>query len=189
MSTNKYLNKSIKAYLKDLSSNLPAPGGGSASALTAALGVSLLLMVANFTKGNKYEKVESTIKKITRQLGSYKKTLELLTDKDVEVYRKVDSALKLPVSPKRSALLEAALKNAAGVPLEICETSHLALKKAPLLLKKGNKNLLTDVECGKTLLKSAFRAAKINVDINLKYINDKKFVRHIRRKLNQWQNY
>ncbi len=189
MSTNKYLNKSIKAYLKDLSSNLPAPGGGSASALTAALGVSLLLMVANFTTGKKYKKAESTIKKIIRQLGSYKKTLELLIDKDVEVYRKVDSALKSPISPKRSALLETALKNAAGVPLEVCETSHLALKKVPLFLKKGNKNLLSDVECAKALLKSAFRAAKINVGINLKYIKDKKFALHVRRKLNQWQNY
>ncbi|MCK4463084.1 MAG: cyclodeaminase/cyclohydrolase family protein [Candidatus Omnitrophica bacterium] len=185
----RYLNETLKKYLNDLASNKPAPGGGSASAVTAALGVSLLLMVANFTTGKKYEKVESTIKKIIRQLSNYKKKLELLTDKDIEVYKKVDSALKLPISPKRSTLLETALKNAAKVPLKICETSHLALKNVPLLLKKGNENLLTDVECGALFLKSAFAAAKINVDINLKYINDKKFARHIRRKLNQWQNY
>ncbi len=189
MSTDKYLDRSIKKYLNDLANNKPAPGGGSASAVTAALGVSLLLMTANFTKGKKYEKVKSTIKKIIKELSEYKKTLELLTDKDVAVYKNLDSALKLPRAPKRSRLLEIALKNAAKVPLKICETSHLALKKAPLLLKKGNKNLLTDVECGTLFLKSAFAAAKINVDINLKYINDKKFVRHIRRNLNQWQNY
>lgn len=185
----KYIEKSIKTYLKDLSSNLPAPGGGSASAVTAALGVSLLLMAANFTTGKKYEKIVSTIKKIIRDLSNYKKTLELLTDKDIEVYKKVDNALKLPISPERSALLETALKNAAKVPLKICETSHSALKKARQLLKKGNRNLLTDVECGTLFLKSAFAAAKINVDINLKYIKDKKFARHIRRNLSRWQNY
>ncbi|TBR15974.1 hypothetical protein EPO66_05245, partial [bacterium] len=49
--TSVYINKSIKKYLEDLSAKKPVPGGGSASALTAALGSSLISMVVNFTLG------------------------------------------------------------------------------------------------------------------------------------------
>ncbi|MFZ2357219.1 MAG: cyclodeaminase/cyclohydrolase family protein, partial [Candidatus Omnitrophota bacterium] len=34
-----YKNKTLKKYLDDLAAKLPAPGGGSAAALNAALGV------------------------------------------------------------------------------------------------------------------------------------------------------
>jgi len=59
----KYINSPIKKYMKDLGANLPAPGGGSAAALTAGLGVSLLLMVVSFTEGNKAYKGSSNLMK------------------------------------------------------------------------------------------------------------------------------
>ncbi|MCK4518778.1 MAG: cyclodeaminase/cyclohydrolase family protein, partial [Candidatus Omnitrophica bacterium] len=44
-----YLKKSIETYLKDLSAKKPAPGGGSAAGLTAAMGASLACMVLQFS--------------------------------------------------------------------------------------------------------------------------------------------
>jgi len=52
-----YLNGSIKEYLKDLAARKPAPGGGSAAALSAAVGASLISMVANYTVGNPSSKM------------------------------------------------------------------------------------------------------------------------------------
>ena len=40
-----YITSSIKDYLDKLSSDQPAPGGGGTSALVAALGISLAIMV------------------------------------------------------------------------------------------------------------------------------------------------
>ena len=57
-----YNDSSLKQYLNDLAAKLPAPGGGSAAALTAALGASLISMVLNFTIG----KTKSTIFKLSR---------------------------------------------------------------------------------------------------------------------------
>lgn len=48
----KYKTQSLEKYLNDLSAKLSAPGGGSAAALNAALGASLISMVINFTLGS-----------------------------------------------------------------------------------------------------------------------------------------
>jgi len=182
----KYGDTSIKKYLKDLASDMPAPGGGSASSVTAALGVSLLLMVANFTKGKKaYKGSEKTIQKEIKCLALFKRELENLIDEDVRAYTRLARCLKQPKTfAKRDKCLKIALKDAAKVPLRICEVSSLAMKSAVVLLNKGNRNLLTDVGCGAFFLAAAFDAGRLNVEINLKYIKDKKFNSGVRRTLN-----
>ena len=47
-----YIDKPLKTYLEDLAAKQPTPGGGSAAALSAAIGVSLMTMSANYTKDN-----------------------------------------------------------------------------------------------------------------------------------------
>ena len=60
-----YRDSTLKQYLEDLAAKKPAPGGGSAAALTAAMGASLISMVINFTLGKpKYAKYESELKGI-----------------------------------------------------------------------------------------------------------------------------
>ena len=41
----------VKAFTEKLASDAPAPGGGSAAALSGALGAALISMVCNLTKG------------------------------------------------------------------------------------------------------------------------------------------
>lgn len=184
----KYINKSIKTYLNDLASGKPAPGGGSAAALTASSGVSLLLMAANFTTGKRaFEDREKLIKSVIKELSAIKKKLEALIDEDVAAYGKLARILKMPKSPARKKLLEKALRQAAGAPYKICGLSRDAMAYAPILMKKGNPNLLTDVECGALILESAFRAAKINVNINLLYMKDKAFIGKLRKDIGQME--
>lgn len=49
-----YCNKTLRGYLDDLAAKLPAPGGGSAAALTASEAAALISMVINFTIGKPY---------------------------------------------------------------------------------------------------------------------------------------
>lgn len=176
----KYINSTIKRYLRDLGSDLPAPGGGSASGVAAALGVSLLQMVASFTKKN-----TKTMCSITKKLRRIKRELEKLADEDVKAYNKLSKLFKRTntSSARRKMLVQKQLKVAAAVPFKICEYSYIASKTANLLLKEGNKNLITDVGCGVVLLKSAFIAGRLNVEINLKYIKDNRFVQRVRKAL------
>jgi len=185
----KYLNASIKKYLDDLASNLPSPGGGSASALVSSLGVSCLLMVANFTVGKKgYESVQEEIKDVVAELSECKNELERYIDKDVQAYNEVISAYKLPKNTpieieNRDKEIQNALKNAASVAFEIMEISHNSIVYAEKLLKIGNKNLITDIACGVLFLFSGIQAAKYNVAINLKNLKDSDFKQKIKKEI------
>ncbi|MBN2097193.1 MAG: cyclodeaminase/cyclohydrolase family protein [Candidatus Omnitrophica bacterium] len=176
----------LKKYLDDLASKLPAPGGGSAAALTAATGTALLSMVANFTLGKeKYKAVQGEIKEILFSAESLREKLMQLVDQDIVAYKKLSSAYKLPKEStedkkKRSLAIEQGLKEALGTPLEICKCCHKAVKLCPALAKKGNSNLISDVGVASLLLQSAFESALLNVDINLKYIKQQEFIVEVR---------
>ncbi len=158
-----YRNQSIKNYLEDLASKKAAPGGGSASALVGAIGVSCLSMVANFTIGKeKYKKYEKEIKRILLKLEKTRKRLLELVDLDVKAYTAVVNARKKDNKEK-----EKARKFAISVPKEVCKLCYDTLKLAPVLVEKGNPNLVSDVEVGIELLEAAFKSGVINIKINL----------------------
>ena len=177
-----YLTESTAKYLDDLASDLPAPGGGSAAAFSGALGMSLLCMVANFTRGReKYRSVEDDILIMLSELEQLKKNISALIQHDVEAYSVVSKAYKLPSvseteKKERSAAIQHACKEALMVPMEIIENCVRAMGLAEKLLKTGNPNLISDVGAGTVLLEAAIRSAEINVRINLKSIKDPGFI-------------
>ena len=74
----------LKKYLDDLAARLPAPGGGSAAALTAAAGAALISMVANFTIGKeKYKSAEEEIGNVLSSAEDLRRKLTNLVDEDV----------------------------------------------------------------------------------------------------------
>ncbi|MCX5666148.1 MAG: cyclodeaminase/cyclohydrolase family protein [Candidatus Omnitrophica bacterium] len=159
-----YVKESIENYLNDLAARKPAPGGGSAAALNAAIGAGLLSMVAVYTDG-----AEAVLKKTEEA----RKRLQALIDADIEAYGKLSNAIKECKDP---AKLEAAYKDAARPPYEVCVISAECLKSCEELADRGNKNLITDVAIAAICLEGAFFAAKYNVYINLKYIKDMNFI-------------
>lgn len=184
-----YLNSSLKKYLDDLAARLPAPGGGSASALVASTGAALLSMTANFTLEKKgYEQYQDEIKGILSELNKALKRLYELIDLDVKTYEKVSAVYRLQKNTEeekkqREQQLQAVLKEAAEVPYEILVISGNMLALSERLAVIGNKNLISDVGCGAEFLVSAINSAKLNVDINLKSINDPAFVSEKRRNI------
>lgn len=170
-----YLNKPIGEYLDDLAAKKPAPGGGSASALTGAIGVGLMSMVANYTVGNpKYKVQEKKVADILVRASEAKAELERLVDADVEAYSKLSKAIK--ELQKNSPELDAAYREAANVPFEICKIASKMLKICMELALVGNKNLVTDTAIAAVLLEGAFFSAKYNVYVNLKYIKDMEYI-------------
>ncbi|MFH1791980.1 MAG: cyclodeaminase/cyclohydrolase family protein [Candidatus Omnitrophota bacterium] len=176
-----YRRTAIDKYLSDLAGDMPAPGGGSASALVAATGVSLLLMVVNFTVGRKgYEKDTAGVMRAKSVLRKIGRRLQALIDEDVRAYNKFARFMKLPKESRDKDEKTAILKNAASVPLEICELCGTAVKEAEFLAAAGNKNLVTDVGCGALCLEAGFNSAEINALINLKYVDDAEYVSRVR---------
>jgi len=170
-----YINKSIKIYLDDLAAKKPAPGGGSAAALSASIGVSLMLMAANYTSGNsKYKDCEEKVVDILVKCENYKSQLEELIDEDIEAYERLDAAIK--ESGKDEGKLARFYKEAVVPPFDTCKISAECLKLCKVLARCGNKKLITDIAIATILLEGAFFSAKFNVYINLKYIKDMDYV-------------
>ena len=140
----------------------PVPGGGSAAALVASLGVSLISMAANFSLGkNSSQKVDQRIKKILKTSERIRKRLLTLVDLDAEAYLRVVKRKKSPQQLKKMALL-----SAQAVPWEVGQLCFQATLLTPYLVKSGNKNLLSDLRIAVEFLWAAFQSSMINVQIN-----------------------
>lgn len=177
-----YAKGCIETYLNDLAARKPAPGGGSAAALQAAVGVALMSMVANYTIGNsKYKDCEMRAGDILKKAEDARKKLQALIDADVEAYSKLSKAMK--ESSKDAAKMDSSYKEALKPPYEVCKISSECLKLCEDLAGCGNKNLITDTAIAAIMLEGAFLAAKFNVYINLKYIKDMDFIGEIHKVL------
>jgi len=161
-----YRDETLKKYLDDLAAKLPAPGGGSAAALNAAMGASLISMVVNFTLGKpKYAQYEKELRVILIKSERLRKEFLHLVDLDVVAYKSGN------------------LKDALDVPFMVCRLVFEGMKLCPGLIKKGNLNLISDVAVAAILLESAFASAYFNVEINLKSLKNEKFSQSVRKEL------
>lgn len=177
-----YIDNPLRAYLDDLAGRKPAPGGGSAAALGASIGASLMSMAANYTIGNpKYKDAEKRVSEILSKTERMRADLQRLVDKDVDAYNKLSKGIK--EAAKDAAKLDALYKEAVIPPFEICKISAECLKLCGQLVDCGNKSLITDVAIAAIMLEGAFFAAKFNVYINLKYIRDIGYIGEIHKVL------
>ncbi len=166
-----YKEQSLKKYLDDLAEKLPAPGGGSAAALNAAIGAALISMVVNFTLGkSRYAKYEEELKKILEKSERLREAFLNLVDLDVAAYKSKN------------------LRDCLDVPLMVARLCFEGIKLCPALIKKGNINLISDVAVAAVLLESAFTSAYFNVEINLQSLGDKKLTKNVRKELSRKQN-
>jgi len=176
-----YVKGSIKNYLDDLAAKKPAPGGGSSAALSGAMAAALMSMVLNFTIGNKkYKSFEDTASKLLIKSEELRANFLELFTKDIKSYEAVAEGYKLPKDTEehkegRRQIIQNALKHALSVPLDVCRYSVATIRICPELAKNANKNLICDVEVPVRLLEAAFYAAKINVVMNQKEIEDVEF--------------
>ncbi|MFH1594268.1 MAG: cyclodeaminase/cyclohydrolase family protein [Candidatus Omnitrophota bacterium] len=183
-----YKHDRICDYLDKLASKSPTPGGGSAAALIGATGIALLAKVANFTVGK--EKYKSSWNEMTDILGLCKRLdaeCHRLCSDDAAAYKKLSEVFKMPKGDERSARLQKALKEAMGVPMDICRKTHEAIKLCLPLAERGNANLLTDTGIASLALKCAFLSARLNVDVNLKSLKDGKLVTQMREALDSME--
>ncbi len=161
-----YKNQSLTKYLDDLAARLPAPGGGSAAALNAALAASLISMVVNFSLGKpRYARFQKELRAIFIKSERLRKQFLVLVDLDVLAYQSNRILRQL------------------AVPLRLAGLCCQAAQLCPSLIKKGNINLISDVAVAAVLLDSAFVSAYFNVEINLKNLGQPKTTQKTRREM------
>ena len=172
----------VDEFSARLSSEEPAPGGGSASAAVAALGAGLLIMTCNFTIGKeKFVDVEEDMRELRDELEPIRVWLLASIDRDSQAYDAVVEAFKLPKNTDeertaRREAIQAAMVGAAEVPLDVARRCMRALDLASTVVELGNPNTLSDAGCGARFVEAGLRGALYNVRINLGSIKDEDYV-------------
>jgi formiminotetrahydrofolate cyclodeaminase len=180
--------------LEKTASSEPVPGGGSMSALAAAVAASLVEMVANLTIGRKgFEGVEQEMKTVSRKASRYREKFAESIDRDSAAYAKVMAAFRMPKGTEtekeaRSLAVQDALRSAAEVPLSVAEDVLDFMPLAQAALEKGNPNACTDGLVGVMLARTGALGALHNVRINLGSIKDKGYVSTVSDRVQEIEN-
>jgi len=178
---NSLIELNLREFANELSSDSPAPGGGSTAALCGSLSASLSAMVSNLTVGKKgYEEVQDKAKSLAESGQGIKDNLLRAIDQDTQAFNQVMDAFRLnrktkEQKAKRIAAIEDATKEASLIPFEVMEKCVDALKLAKEVALTGNKNSISDAGVAGLTAQAGAEGAYYNVMINLLDINDKKF--------------
>jgi len=90
------VDMNLRQFANELSSDSPAPGGGSTSAFSGALSAALSAMVSNLTVGKKdYENVQLKVKELAVRSQALKDELLKAVDLDTIAFNKVMAASKM----------------------------------------------------------------------------------------------
>lgn len=172
----------VRDYLTTLASAAPAPGGGSVAAFAAAQGAALLSMVLNLTLGRpRFAAHEAEGRAILAEAEQLRTECAALIDRDAAVLGALIATYKLPKgTPEeraaRAAALQARTREATEVPLAVARAAAALLPLCQRLLPVGNPAAVSDIGVAATCAVAGFRAAELNVRINLGQLADSDFV-------------
>ena len=172
------VSMSNREFVDELSSDSPAPGGGSVAALCAAQAAGLAAMVANLTVGKKkYAAVQDRVKEIAEAGQDLKDFFLAAIDDDTNAFNAVIDTFSLPKSnPEQSRARDLAIaeatRQATRVPLSVLEKVPALLEISGEVGKIGNANSLSDAGVAALAAMAGAEGAYYNVLINLDSLRD-----------------
>tara|TARA_Y100001980_G_C14551052_1_gene334062 strand:+ start:1249 stop:2895 length:1647 start_codon:yes stop_codon:yes gene_type:complete len=174
-------SKSINDFLNDLSKNTATPGGGSVSALFGALSLSLLSMTINIS--NLRNEIDSGTK-----IQILKENYTDLITEDTNSFKLVMKAFSMKKKTNkdknlRNLAIEEAYRKAVSPPLKMLLYSTDVLEFINKYKDIINPSCSSDMGVALTAIKSCITGSLLNIQINLKEINDKSFIEKINFKI------
>lgn len=201
---------SVKRFVNEVSADSPIPGGGSISALAAALAAALVSMVGSLSlrklaleRERPGAGASPTMKSeghrgacpevdpeadmaaavdIARDL--MRRCVELVSE-DADAYSEVMRAYRLPRSTPaekqvRADRIQEALKEACRVPAEVAKGAVEALRLSELVAREGLQSALSDAAVACLAADAALHGACFNIKINLGSVKDAAFASEMR---------
>jgi glutamate formiminotransferase/formiminotetrahydrofolate cyclodeaminase len=175
------VSMAVDRFVDEVSSNSPAPGGGSVAALAGSLGAALAAMVANLTVGKAgYESAWASSSALAERGQGIKAALLAAVDDDTRAFDDVLAAMRLPKATDeekcaRADAIAAAYEKATAVPLATARLCLSAIELAEQAARTGNKNSASDAGVGALLAKAGLESALLNVRINLPSVREGAF--------------
>ncbi len=178
-----------RPFLEAVAAPTATPGGGSVSALAAALAASLGQMVAGLSRKKKSQ--AGYVDRLSAELDALRRIADELTesiDRDAASYDAVIAAFKLPQGNAeetrlREASIQAATKVAADVPLQVAQQTVALFERLGQLEAIAAASMKSDLEVARYMAAAGARGALANVEINLDSITDSAYVALMRSKV------
>ncbi len=186
-----FLDRPLQDYLDELASEQPTPGGGAAAAMSGALAAALASMVARLTIGRAdYAAVQAEIAGLLQQTEQLRAIFQQLVQEDSDAYTTLAKTFKLPrgtaeEKTARAQAVQAALAQAALVPLDVAERAATLLRLCERIAEIGNVNVLSDIATAAALATGAATGAAWMVRTNLHSLKDPATVEALSARLGQ----
>lgn len=173
-------NRTIKTYLDTLSSDTPAPGGGSVAGLVGSLAAGLGQMVANLTVKSE---PNPQLTAVATQLHDAMNVLLATAELDEGAFSGYLAASRLPKSTTeekaiRREAMQQAIRHAAEVPLTLATTASQVLDLLEPVARLGTRHATSDTVIAVSLAEVAVLAALDNVRSNVPLIKDPSTAAH-----------
>lgn len=164
-------SENVRAYVERMASGEPAPGGGAAGALQAALGAALLAMSARYSTAS-----EHAAGAAARAEELIPRALDL-ADADAEAFGALSAAYALPKDTdeekaERSRAVQEATAGAAQPPRELIGVGAEVVGLARELTGWCNPNVLSDVAAASEAARAAVATALVTLEINVRSLKD-----------------
>lgn len=158
-----------------LSNTDATPGGGSAAAISGAMGCGLGQMAVGITlKSKKLDEAKRpALQAAHAKFGEMRAAFDRLAGEDAAAFDGFMAAMSLPKDDvTRGAKMQAGLKTAAEVPLKTAQAAAEALALAKQVAPLAGAAVVSDMNCAMHLLKAAALCAAENVRINIPGLKD-----------------
>lgn len=178
MDTARY---NISEYIRDLSSRKAVPGGGSASALSGAIAISLGQMAGELTLGKeKYAEYADRISELLSGTNDLINKFLKLADEDADALLPLLKAYSLPKDiPENSGILEKSLIEASKPPMEILKSCCRAVELLEKLSKISSRVSISDVATGVAICRGVMMGAYMNIKVNTRLMADRKYAERL----------
>jgi len=176
---NRLAAMSLGEFVDELSTESPAPGGGSVAALAAALGAALAAMVANLSHPKKgFEQRRARLEEIAVRGQALKDRMLAAVDADTAAFDALLEAMRLPKGTEaeqkaRDEAIARATVAAIQVPLGVLEGCAEILELCLEIGEIGLPASRSDAGTGVQMARAAAAGAYQNVCINLPGLADR----------------
>ena len=161
----------IATFLEAVDARTPAPAGGAAAGLNAALGASLLAMVARYTSGERYADRAEEMLGYVEELAALRRRALDTVGADQDAFGAVAAAYERPKDGEeeraaRSAAIQEAMAGATAPPLALAAICARLAELARVLTERGHQPVRSDAGTGAACVAAAAEGTLINLMAN-----------------------